>query len=305
MNNYKLVLLLISILLISCKANELEVDEEKNTEKAPTSAAKPLTESKFNSLTSEQQYQVANKLAGTLYKGIPLSEFFDFSAIDSEYRLGDGRGFLTKTKSKLTARVKNKAGYANVIDLRYNFNEVRKPTALPLATIREFPISRDLFEAWMAYTLANTILFSPAQEIDSAEYIDVQRVYSGLTKAMSEDASIRDIIFTHMKSQANWRRFRSPEDNTREMIEIYLGLFDKDEDVPKASTACKNWYLKDGAGNYELVIDELNENIEPQFVLDEWVTSCEDFYQVIASHPIVIPRIVTYLVDRFFPSFSS
>ena len=305
MKNYKRVLLLISILLISCKASELEVDEEKSNEVAPTSAAKPLTESKFNSLDSEQQYQVANKLASTLYKGVPLSEFFDFSAIGSDYRLGDGREFLSKTRADLNTRVKNKSGYANIIDLRYSFNETRKPTALPLATIREFPISRDLFEAWMAYTLANTILFSPAEEIDSAEYIDVHRVYSGLTKAMSEDASIRDIIFTHMKSQANWRRFRSPEDNTREMIEIYLGLFDKDEDVPKASTACKNWYLEDGDGNYELVIDELNENTEPQFVLDQWVTSCEDFYQVVASHPLVIPRIVTFLVDRFFPNYSS
>jgi len=295
-----------SILLISCKASDLEVDEERSGDaNLPTAAAKPLSSTKFNQLSNETQYQVANKLAGTLYKGVPLDAFFDFSANGDEYILGEGKDYVANAREELSKRVRNREGYSNLIELRYSFDERRKPTALPLATIREFPISRDLFEAWMSYNLANTILFSPAEEIDSADYIDVQRIYTGLTKAMSDDASIRDIIFTHMKSQANWRRFRSPEDNTREMIEIYLGLFDRDDDVPKASIACKNWYLTDGDGNYELVIDELNENTEPQQVLDQWVTSCEDFYKAIASHPLVIPRIVTYLVDRFFPTYSS
>ncbi|HFE39483.1 MAG TPA: hypothetical protein ENK06_13895 [Gammaproteobacteria bacterium] len=303
MKSLKYLLLPAVALLISCSASDLQLDEEKSNERLPVGAAKPLSNDTFKKLSVEQQYQVANKLAGTLYKGVTLEDFFDLSA-GGDFKVGDGKNFLAKMRAELKKPVQNKAVYSNVIELRHGLNETRKPTAIPLATIKELPISRDLFEAWMAYTLANTILFSPAEEIDSADYIDVHRVYSGLIKAMSEGQSIRDIILAHMKSQANWRRFRSPEDNTREMIEIYLGLFDRDEDVPKASIACKNWYLADDSGNYELIIDELNENVEPQYVLGQWVTSCTDFYEVVANHPLVIPRMVTFLVDVFFPNLS-
>jgi len=304
MNNYKLIILLVTLTLISCKATELDLDEEKSAGNFPVNAAKPLSDTSYNNLTVEQQYQVANKIASTVYKGVPVADFFDFRAYGNTFTVGEGKDFLSKFRQKLNTKEKNKAGFALLIDQRYSFNERRKPVAEPLATIREYPISRDMFEAWMAYKLANTILFSPAEEIDSADYIDVQRIYTGLVKAMSEDVSIRDIIYTHMTSQANWRRFRSPEDNTREMIEIYLGLFDRDDDVPKASIACKNWYITDGDGNYERVIDTLNENTEPQFVLDQWVTTCEDFYRVVANHSLVIPRVTTFLVDHFFPNYS-
>lgn len=91
-----------------------------------------------------------------------------------------------------------------------------------------------------------------------------------------------------MISQENWRRFRSPEDNTREMIEIFLGLFDQDAEVPKASIACKNWSLTDDEQGYQLVIG-FDENTEPQEVLGAAILSCYDFYQAVAQHPLLIP----------------
>ena len=148
-------------------------------------------------------------------------------------------------------------------------------------------------------------MFSPAAEIESASSIDTQKVHSGLARAMANDASIRQIVLTHMKSEANWRRFRSPEDNTREMIEIFLGFFDKDEDVPKASKACKNWSLTDDTQQYQLVVDLLNENTEPQQVLGEWVTTCDEFFELIANHEQMIPRVTTVLVDHFFPTMDA
>lgn len=60
--------------------------------------------------------------------------------------------------------------------------------------------------------------------------------------------------------------------------------------------------MTDEDADYQLVIDNSEANTEPQKVLGSWVTSCEDFYEVIANHPLVIPRITTYLVDRFFPN---
>jgi len=293
--------------LVGCQAENLEIDEKQSNLTRTTGAAASLSEAEYDALTPEQQYQVANKLSATLYKGTPVSEFFDLGHGINKLKVDGGKDYLTETRESLSERLPNKESYSNAIKARHEFsNESRTIRAEPLATIREYPISRDLFEAWMAYTLANTILFSPAEEIDSADHIDVQRIYDGLLKAMSQDGSIRDIILAHQKSQANWRRFRSPEDNTREMIEIYLGLFDRDADVPKASIACQNWSLTGDDDGYQLVIDQSEANTEPQNVLGQyWVTSCEDFYEVIASHPLVIPRITTFLVDRFYPNFSS
>ncbi len=302
----RLLFIGIIIGLVGCQAEQLQDHENRANITKTNGAAVALSETEYDKLTPEKQYQVANKLSATLYKGVPASDFFDFSRGVNELKVDAGRDYISDTREALSSRIVNKDYYLNAISSRYSLsNEGRAITAEPLATIREYPISRELFESWMAYTLANTILFSPAEEIDSADHIDVQRIYDGLTKALSEDASIRDIILVHQKSQANWRRFRSPEDNTREMIEIYLGLFDRDADVPKASIACRNWYLTDDNDGYQLIIDHSEANTEPQLVLGQYVTSCEDFYSVIASHPLVIPRITTFLVDRFFPNFSS
>ncbi|MBW2468110.1 MAG: hypothetical protein JRE62_02360, partial [Deltaproteobacteria bacterium] len=62
-------------------------------------------------------------------------------------------------------------------------------------------------------------------------------------KGIRQDNSIRQIVYDHMVSQENWRRFRSPEDNTREMMEIFLKRFN-DAEVPLAAMACKNWSLE-------------------------------------------------------------
>ncbi len=298
------------LLTVGCLNKDGAEDNLVGTGQAqPVASAVKLSDDEFSGLTPLQQYQVANKLAATLYKGVPADEFFDLGRGIDNLKVDGGKNYLSKTREKLTERLSGEKleFFRKAIKTRHEFNGniTREIAAKPLATIREFPISRDLFEAWMAYTLTNTILFSPAEEIDSADYVDVQRIYGGLVNAMSQDVSIRDIILTHQKSQANWRRFRSPEDNTREMIEIYLGLFDRDEDVPKASIACKNWYLTDDAEGYQLIIDYSNANTDPQLVLDQWVTSCEDFYELIASHSLVIPRITTFLVDRFFPNASA
>lgn len=309
MPHFRFLILLLLPLMISCIPQGLEESSGDYTETASLPKTKGsaalLNQSEFDALTPIEQYQVANKLLGTLYKGIPASEFFDMSAGFNKPRVKPNGEFLAKTAHALSNKLLDIDAYAGQMSERYVFDEARRATAEPLAFMYELPLSRDLLEAWMAYVLSNTILFSPAEEIDSAGYTDVKNVYDGLYSAMGKDTSIRSIVLTHMESEANWRRFRSPEDNTREMIEIYLGLFDKDEDVPKASIACKNWYITDDGDGYQLIKDAYKKNIEPQKVLGQWVTSCEDFYKMIAGHALLIPRITTVLVDHFFPKASS
>lgn len=315
-------------LLAGCTADELTPVSSLGPWKSPEGVAQQMTVEEYNKLTYENQYKVANKLLGTVYKGIPASEFFDLS---QGTRSNNGRpalklnpeyyGFLEKAAASLGRRV---TGLENIEEIEtrildtdrhlINRSEMQQVTGMPLVEMHEFPLSRDLFERWIAYTLANTILFSPAGELETTTPYDVKRLYRRLLRDLGQNATISQMVFNHEVSLENWRRFRSPEDNTREMIEIYMGLFDRDEDVPKASRACQNWYLapQNASEPYALQTDGPVNRL-PQLIFEGvvgsddgiWVTSCEEFYQAVASHPLVMPRMVTVLVNRFFPNDSS
>lgn len=196
----------------------------------------------------------------------------------------------------------NDQGEAAPIEAAYNFDQ-NKPKEMPLARLYHFPLSRDAFSQWMSWHLANTILFSPAEEIDSADITDVQNLFRRLDLSIMGKQSIRTMVATHQNSVQNWRRFRSPEDNTREMMEIYLGIFDNDKEVPFASKACQDLYLTDESEGYKLAYTDY-PNTEPVLVLNKYVVNCRDYYDVIASHPLLIPRVVNVLVDYFFTGHS-
>ncbi len=273
-----------------------------------------LTKSEYDALSNEQKYQVANKLYGTMFKGIPVDEFFDISnGMGGSLALKSGTNLLSDTKSALAGDLIQQVVNENdliitdpdddnnnsLFSINFNDAEGDWPKHLPLSRIYQYPLSKDTLDNWIAYVLANTILFSPAEEIDSASIRDVQKVFDKLREDLRANKTVSQIISRHQRSQENWRRFRSPEDNTREMIEIYLGLFDRDDDVPRAAIACKNLYLTDQDADYELISNGF-ANTEPQYVLDTFVTTCGDFYDVVANHPLVMPRITTSIVEYFF-----
>ncbi len=301
-------------------------------------SAAQLDSASYAALSPLQQYQVANKLTSALFTGVSASDFFvagSIGADTSKLAVSDKYGNLigklrksldtplpadltveqlkrTPTKMPLPNDLSSRARSKNeVVDLidgntilkvagKYSFDANNKPLQYPLAYLHETSLSDDFFARWMAYKLVNTIMFSPAEEIDSVDPIDVQTLYENMVIALKANTPIRSIILAHEKSESNWKRFRSPEDNTREMIEIYLGLFDRDADVPKASKACQNWSLSDDAHDYKLMKGP-NENTEPQLILDSYyVTTCDDVFAAISNHPLVIPRVTTVLIDHMF-----
>ena len=271
------------------------------------SSVEKLSMEEYNALPDNQKYIVMNKLMATLYKGVALKDFFDLSGGISNLVVRDGADTIGTIEASMNEPLTNKETYYDLVDEKYNFDTTSywagyKTQQYPSAVLFELPLSKDYFEFWVAYRLANTILFSPAVELESVDYVDIQRVMYRLTMMMEEGKSIQEIVYEHMISQENWRRFRSPEDNTREMMEIFLARFN-DEEVPKAAIACKNWYLTDGGQDYQLVID-FNENTEPQDILDTTVTTCYDFYQAVSTHASLLPRIVSVLVDVFFTDYS-
>lgn len=77
-------------------------------------------------------------------------------------------------------------------------------------------LDKNFLHNWISYTLPQTILFSPAYELDSSHYPNVASVYNWLVLDMNDDVGMRYSTYMHMTSSDNWRRFRSPEDNGRE-----------------------------------------------------------------------------------------
>lgn len=259
-----------------------------------------LSDADYAAFSAEEKYAVANKIMGTLFKGIQPEDFFDLSNGLSTLTPSDDGNRVSQIESDLLVGI-NETTYRNYVDQRYVFDERQKPIQYQMALLYEMPISRNYFEVWMAYQLTNTILFSPAVELDSVTYDDAQRVFERLVTMIRQGSSIRQIVYAHMISQENWRRFRSPEDNTREMMEIFLGRF-IDEEVPLASQACQNWSLEEDKREYRLVIGS-EENTEPVDILDTTLVGCEEFYDAVSNHADLIPTVTSVIVNLFFPDY--
>jgi hypothetical protein len=278
-------------------ASSAEVTSEARSESAllASGVAVALSDSEFTHFTAEEQYRVVNKLLATLYKGVAVREFFDLSPGMTK-AVASGEMTLTRIADDLRSELPADDYLATlaVLDRRYFFDSGRKRNtrAYALALLWEMPLSRQYYARWMAYTLANTILFSPALELESVSFTDVEAVFNRLSFAIESHQPIREMVYDHMISQENWRRFRSPEDNTREMMEIFLGLHD-DSAVPKAAQACRNWALADDSGDYQLRIGQ-DYNLEPiaDLLGRDDIISCHEFYRTVADHAALLPQIV-------------
>lgn len=283
----------------------------------PADTLEVLSDDAFNSLSPQMQYQVANKIHSTLFDGLPVHKFFDLDSglytpepngvfLPSEARVKINEPLTQSEKLIIDQQILGSdeipVPESPFVESRFSFSRFRAQE-LPLARLYSYPLSRDKSSLWMAWHLANSILFSPATELDSVGMTDVQNILRRLDTAINNDTPISELVYEHMRSVENWRRFRSPEDNTREMLEIFLGLEDLDEQVPAASAACGDWYLTDESDGYQLSYTDY-PNIETQTVLQKPVVSCDDFYRVVANHERLIPTMARTLVGFFFSSRS-
>jgi hypothetical protein len=96
----------------------------------------------------------------------------------------------------------------------------------------------------------------------------------------------------------NWRRFRSPEDNGREMLEIFL--YDmNDSHVPIAAQALQNWKLNSDGDSLEV---GLNENREPLNLFGTIIVNGDDFYRELVKSDQFTQGVTRRLVAFFFPN---
>jgi hypothetical protein len=311
----KLYPLLILGALSALTACDSDLPSDVGDDFTPTGYAEPLSDSEYQALSATEKYQVATKLIGTMYKGVPVADFFNTSSsLQSPQTSTAANNYLQDVRAAIQTDISN-AQKTEIIEIlassKYNFSAMNanRPKEEPLALIHETPLSRNSFIAWMAHFLANTIMFSPAQEMESVDIFDVQNTYKRLVTSLTDRQSVRQIIRSHLPTLQRWRVARTPENAGIEGFELYLGLFDTIEDSKRVGKACQDLYLTDADDDYLLVSTNL-VNTEPQIILQTdsngdgipdsggyFITSCDDFYNVIAGHPLTIPRVCEVIIN--------
>lgn len=255
-----------------------------------------LSDRTFNSLAQYEKRKVADKLLSSL--------FFGYQAPELTSRISSGH-FLCTVRKQLSQNKNNMASVEREIrnEARYyrDDNNWRPYEVMDiLARFYAMPyLDKHYLHNWMAYILTQTIMFSPAYELDSSHYPDVASVYNWLVMDMDDDIGMRYSTYLHMSSIDNWRRFRSPEDNGREMLEIFNYDFN-DTHVPLAATALKNWFLDK---DHDTLVIGLNANTVPLPLFGTTVTSGFDFYRELVKSNAFLQGTVRRLVDFFFTEY--
>ena len=252
-----------------------------------------LTDSEFNALTNIQKQQVANTLLSTLFFGYPHKEL--------QEKINSGH-FISDIQRSMEEETTDKAWLENHIlddDIFTQYSSWAEPQAINI--LSRFYAMKDLdsyfLKNWTAYILTQTIMFSPAYELESTHTPNISSIYNRIVTFLNEESGMRYITYVHMMTEDNWRRFRSPEDNGREMLEIFQ--FDMDDShVPIAGQALQNWKLNTDGDTLEV---SLNQNTEPLNLFDTIITNGDDFYRELVKADLFTKGVTRRSVNCVFP----
>ncbi len=252
-----------------------------------------ITDSDFNNLSPENQRIVANKLLALLFYGM--------SKTDLDTLIASGT-FISTIQTKLQTPNSDLTSTETLIEKKsYSWSKSNANREKILARLFDLGLGEHYLKRWAAYILSQSIMFSPANELETVQDSDILNVYNRLVLFMDDDYSMKMITYLHMTSDDNWKRFRSPEDNGREMLEIFLLDFN-DSHVPSAGIALKNWRLD--PSDLELIIG-LNQNDQPQNLFGTTVTTGFDFYRELVKSADFTNGVTTRLVNMYFSESTS
>ncbi len=254
-----------------------------------------MDDASFNSLNEKDKLIVADKLLSTLFFGMPYYDLKEL--IDSSSFISTVWGWLKVERNDL----------GEMEDLMANESLFEHPSwgrSEVYRILERFFVLKKLdkhyLNFWSAYVLTQTIMFSPAYELASSHNPNITRVYTRLVRCFRDGNSLGYTTFLHMISEDNWRRFRSPEDNGREMLEIFAGDYD-DAHVPIAALALKNWKLD---RDYDTLVIGLDENRKPLSLFNTTIYNGFDFYRELAKSEAFVKTVTKRMVDFYFPTFS-
>jgi len=317
-----LVVLLSMTLVTACKPEEPTGSSSR--EGQPLTSGYTLSQEEFNSLSKEDQYMVATKVLSTMYRGLPLDQFLDLSN-GLDIAPVQYINFISDTQIKLQTRMLNADRLAAMDtifgkeesvpdandDIPGMFTSIdsNHPHQTTMGFILGYPISKDMFAHWMSFFLANTIMFSPAREMDSTDSQDISRTLSFLQGNLIADKPVREVVRSWLHNLSRWRVSRSAENHALEMFELFLGQFNdtpqEQQDTFNGGIACGSWYLTDDSQDYQLRQDPMaRENTPSVVVFGQYISSCEELYDLVAGHPALMSR-VTEVIAYYLLNGSS
>ncbi len=250
-----------------------------------------FSDSDYSALSTIERIQVLDKLFSTLFLGLKKSDI-------DKYK--DDNNSITKIKALLnTSDIKSLAQTEEIINgFQFGGNVVMVQKAL--ARLFYMPISKEYLNFWVAYNLINSKFFSASSELNTVEDTTGVNLFQKIFTDVNLNKSTQEILYSYLISEEHWRRFRSPEDNTREVLELQLKVFD-DSLVPLSATACQNYRYNENEKN--LVID-FNYNYEVINIFNQNLISCEDFYTMVSKDVRVKEVFIDYFLDFYFPTYT-
>ena len=286
-----------------------------------------LTQKEFDALSADDQFVVANKVLSTMYRGIPADEFFDLTQ-GLNTPVVQYSNFIERTQAALKTPLKpsevkalnrdifgveddvETEGVDESVEARFTSIDNNEPHQIFMARAHTYPLSENQMVQWMSFFLANTIMFSPAREMDSTNTQDIDRVLGYLNGALTDGASMREVVRGWLHNLTRWRVSRSPENHALEMFELYLGIFndtpEEQQNTINGGKACSEWYLTDNDADYQLLKDNTQDGIsEPVKVFGQYIYDCDDLYGVVAGHPLFVPRMVEVISNYFLDGMSA
>ncbi len=284
-----------------------------NTVSVSSYSLEVVNDELFNSLSFEDKIYIAKKLYSTLFKGEDISTLW--------YEVESGT-FISNFRKKLETEVlqpdldeiyepsdkmyRDDTGAGDAITAKKE--EADKAITSRLLYTK---LSQTYYSDWMAYKLNHTILLSPGWEVDTMLYYPrfILSNFDRLRDGIRQNRPIEDIVYEHMISVENWARFRSPEDNGREMLEIWLYDFD-DSKVPLAAKVLKNWrFYTYYERPYQKYVFENgmndDENNETVHLLGRDIRTGREFFRAVVENENFIYTVAHRIVGHFFPTFDA
>ncbi len=315
---------LLILVFTGCGSGSAEKSLNTGTPSIPpmpaSTSLKMIDDESFNALSEEDRIYVAKKLYTTFYKGKDINALK--SEIDSGKFISD---FWIKLHSSNVPQPDLDKIYQDTYTIPYEaragdrlFEKRWRVFSHIASTLYYTKLSLDFYNEWMAYVMEQTILFSPAYEVESVTPFPelIASNHERIVRDLKAGRSIKDLVLNHMKSKENWARFRSPEDNGREMLEIWLYDYE-DRHVPLAAKALKNWRWelrreKNAEGKYGDIYRFYNDannkdqmNTEGVELLGKTIVTGSDFYKAVVEHSQFLPTVIDRLVNSFFPTLPS
>lgn len=249
-----------------------------------------FNDSDFNALDEMSKIKVLDKLYSTLFLGLKKEDIQKY--INDENAITKIKILLNSSNPQALYEVETK-----IANFSYSRTEVAQKA---LARLFYMPASKEYVNLWVAYNLVNSKFFSASLELNTVEGTTGVNLYQKIFADVQQDKSMSDLLYSYINSEEHWRRFRSPEDNTREVLELQIGVFD-DSLVPLASQTCQNYKYNENEKN--LVID-FNYNFMPVNIFGKEIVSCGDFYSLVSKDDRVKETFADYFLNFYFPTYN-